>query len=177
MRTSQDSPLIIAAEPTPNGGILGLTTCPGKKDLSRQWDRDLRTDIQAIAAWGASAVITLIEDHEFTLLGIEALGEEVVQLGMQWWHLPIRDVDVPDERFENLWQAVGSEVHARLGQGERILIHCRGGLGRTGLLAGRILVEQGVGPQDAIAQVRAARPGAIETRQQEAYVLRQGALS
>ena len=133
---SEDSPLIIAEVPTPKGGILGLTTCPGKKDPSRDWDRDLATDIQAIAHWGASAVVTLIEDHEFTLLGIEELGDEVVLAGLHWWHLPIRDVDVPDARFEAQWQEVTRELHERLAQGERILIHCRGGLGRTGLLAG-----------------------------------------
>jgi ADP-ribosyl-[dinitrogen reductase] hydrolase len=171
MRTSESSPLIIADVPTPNGGFLGLTTCPGKKDLSAQWDRDLAIDIQAIAAWGASSVITLIEDHEFTLLDIEGLGEEVARSGLQWWHLPIRDVDVPDDRFEAQWQAVGTAVHTRLSRGERILIHCRGGLGRTGLVAGRILVEQGIEPEAAIANVRAVRPGAIETRKQEAYVL------
>lgn len=174
MRTSENSPLMIAEVPTPNGGLLGLTTCPGKKDVSRDWDRDLGADIQAITEWGASSIVTLIEDHEFNLLDIESLGEAVVTAGLHWWHLPIRDVDVPDKQFENQWKALRPDIHARLSSGERILIHCRGGLGRTGLLAGRILVERGVEPETAIAMVRTARPGAIETAEQERYVLKVG---
>ena len=83
------------------------------------------------------------------------------------------DMDaLPDQRFENAWAAAGPEIHQRIQGGEKILIHCRGGLGRTGLVAGLILVERGCAPRDAIQQVRAARRGAIETVAQECYVLR-----
>jgi ADP-ribosyl-[dinitrogen reductase] hydrolase len=116
-------------------------------------------------------VITLIEDHEFVLLGVEDLPELVRLNAMAWLHLPVRDVDVPDQRFELGWKRAGLDIHQRLDAGERILIHCRGGLGRTGLVAGRILVERGVIPRDAILMVRAARPHAIETAAQERYVL------
>jgi ADP-ribosyl-[dinitrogen reductase] hydrolase len=90
---------------------------------------------------------------------------------MDWMHLPIRDVDVPDDRFERAWALTGPTLHRRIDRGERILIHCRGGLGRTGLVAGLILVERGVTPRQAIERVRAVRPHAIETRAQEGYVL------
>lgn len=48
-------------------------------------------------------------------------------------------------------------------RGETATIHCRGGLGRTGMLAAQILVEGGTKPQEAIDCVRGARPGSIET--------------
>ncbi len=38
-------------------------------------------------------------------------------------------------------------------------------------MAARLLIDSGVAASDAIEQVRTARPGAIETRQQEAYLL------
>ena len=53
---------------------------------------------------------------------------------------------------------------------QNILVHCRGGLGRAGMISARLLVESGVEPQTAIERVRTARPGAIEKRQQEAWV-------
>lgn len=172
LRTSQDSPLRIAEVPCgPGQGRLGLTLCPGKKDRSAGWDRDLGEDLRAIRDWGASTVVTLIETPEFRLLGIEDLGPEVERHGMDWVHLPIRDVDVPDERFERAWQVAGPVQHRRIDAGERLLIHCRGGLGRTGLVAALILIERGFGPSVAIDRVRAARPHAIETAAQEAYVL------
>lgn len=172
MNNSRNSPLRIAEVLFQDGeGRLGLTICPGKKDAGRGWDRDLEEDLAAIKRWGATTVVTLIEDHEFEMLGIQDLGAQVAVQGMMWHHLPIRDVDVPDQRFECAWTATGPELHHRINAGERVLIHCRGGLGRTGLIAARILVERGCPPRDAINRVRAVRPHAIETSAQESYVL------
>jgi len=172
-RTSKSSPLQIAAIPVePDGGCLGLTICPGKKDLSAGWNRDLATDLDQIQAWGASIVVALIENHEFRLLAVNSLGRAVQDRAMAWMHLPIRDVSVPDQRFEETWKTKGKELHRRLDAGERILIHCRGGLGRTGLVAACLLVERGFPANAAIRQVRLARPHAIETPTQEAYVER-----
>ena len=48
---------------------------------------------------------------------------------------------------------------------------CRSGLGRTGTIATRLLVGFGITPREAIAKVRQARLGAIQTLEQEKYVL------
>jgi hypothetical protein len=55
--------------------------------------------------------------------------------------------------------------------------HCKGGLGRAGMMAARLLVELGVAPEQAIRDVRCARPGAIETPAQLALVRRTVAIS
>ncbi len=171
-KNSQNSPLQIAEILLkPGNGRIGLTLCPGKKDSSRHWNRDLSEDLKVIRAWGATTVVTLIEDHEFQMLGIETLGQDVRALGMDWLHLPILDVSIPDHRFEEAWGLAGPKLHVRLDAGERILIHCRGGLGRTGLVAGLMLVERGCDSRFAIDRVRAVRPRAIETAAQERYVL------
>ena len=52
---------------------------------------------------------------------------------------------------------------ARLRDGESIVLHCKGGLGRTGMVAARLLVELGCMPEEAIVAVRQARSGTIET--------------
>ena len=104
IKNSRNSPLQIAEVILGAGeGRLGLTLCLVKKDASRSWDRDLKEDMRAIRAWGASIVVTLIEHHEFQLLAIENLEQEVQAHGLEWRHLPIRDVDVPDQRFEAAW--------------------------------------------------------------------------
>jgi len=172
-KNSENSPLHIAEVRLEHGGgSLGLTICPGKKDAGRNWNRDLSQDLQVIQGWGATTVLSLIEDHEFRLLGVESLAHDVRALGMNWVHLPIVDVSVPDSRFEDAWACDGPKLHDRLDAGEKILIHCRGGLGRTGLVAGRILVERGCAPEKAIERIRLARPHAIETSEQEHYVLK-----
>ncbi len=156
------------------GGLIGITFCPGKTGESFRgwrWERVLATDLDEIVRWGASAVVTLIEDHEFELLHVRNLGVEVEARGMEWLHLPIVDVAIPDARFEQGWIVAGPKVRRILLAGGKVLIHCRGGLGRAGTIAACLLVELDVEPTDAIVRVRRARRGAIETSAQEAYVL------
>jgi protein-tyrosine phosphatase len=174
-RTSITHPLQIAPVGAGfGGGRIGVTFCPGKYDPHAQsgsWDRDLALDLDAIRQWGAAAVLTLVEDRELKLLRVPHLGEEVRRRGMVWYHLPIVDVSTPDEDFERVWEAAGDELRALLKRGSDVVVHCRGGLGRAGTIAARQLVELGMDPKKAIATVRSARPGAIETRDQERFVL------
>lgn len=156
------------------GGLIGITFCPGKYGDSftgAHWRRDLSVDLDVIQKWGANAVVTLIEEHEFVLLEVEELGVQIKARGMELHHLPITDVQPPDQRFEDGWSSVSKQLTDLLRSGGRILVHCRGGLGRAGTVAALLLVELGVPRSDAVNQVREARPGAIETRAQENYVL------
>ena len=174
-KTSLTHPLQIAVVSSgPAFGRVGITFCPGKYDrhaMSGEWDRDLALDLETVRDWGAAAVVTLLEPKELTLLRVERLGEEVLGRNMLWFHLPIVDVSIPDKRFEQEWDVVGEELRSILHRGLDVLVHCRGGLGRAGTIAARLLVELGMEPTKAIASVRAARPGAIETRDQEKFVL------
>jgi ADP-ribosyl-[dinitrogen reductase] hydrolase len=174
-RTSLTHPLQIAAiSAGPAFGRVGITFCPGKYDqhaISGYWDRDLAFDLDAIRDWGAAAVAILVEQKELTLLRVENLGEEVRRRGMLWFHLPIVDGSTPDDGFEQQWAVAGDKLRKLLSTGSDVLVHCRGGLGRAGTIGARLLTELGMEPAAAVAQVRAVRPGAIETPEQERYVL------
>jgi len=171
-RNSTTHPLRIDSLPIGNG-LLGLTLCPGKKGDSvfgGVWDRDLDADLDVIEAWGAHAVLSLIEDHEFDLLSVVGLGDAVKSRRMEWHHFPIRDVDVPTPEAMQRWRNLSPRLHQVLENGGRVLVHCRGGLGRAGTVAALLLVERGRPASEAMSLVRAARPGAIETRIQERLV-------
>lgn len=171
--TSQTHPLRIDAVETPTGGVIGMTFCPGKKQrhsISGHWDRDLTADLGVIKDWGAEALVTLMEPDELAWVEVGHLGDAVEALGLDWYHLPIRDVHPPGQRFENRWILYGLRLRRLLRRGGRVVLHCRGGLGRTGTVAARLLVELGMNPDDAMTAVRAARPGTIETAAQEAHV-------
>jgi ADP-ribosyl-[dinitrogen reductase] hydrolase len=90
--------------------------------------------------------------------------------------LPVEDVRAPSSEFETRWVYAGARLRERLRLGERVLVHCRGGLGRAGSVAARLLVEFGATPNEAITRVRAVRPNAIETREQEQWALGQRAV-
>src|SRR5690348_12060025 len=107
IRTSHTHPLQIAeVRAGPEMGRIGITLCPGKHQndaWTGSWQRDLDMDVDAIARWGAAAVVTLVEDHELSTLKVEALGEAVADRHMTWVHLPIVDVSAPCQRFERAW--------------------------------------------------------------------------
>jgi len=177
VRTSITHPLqVFYVNPAPGFGRIGITFCPGKKDATSPggaWDRDLHADLDVIQDLEASMLVTLIEDFEFGLLKVEALGTEVVARNMRWIHIPIKDVSIPDRHFEVSWATVGKQLRSQLRDGYDIVVHCRGGLGRAGIVAARLLIELGaMNSKDAVKLVRAVRPGAIETSEQEDYVHR-----
>lgn len=174
IRTSQTHPLQIAeVRLTPSHGRIGITFCPGKQDRfahTGAWDRDLALDLDAIVAWGAMLVVTLVEPSELKSLKVPHLGDEVQKRGMEWRHLPIADYSTPTESFEQVWEKEGRTIRDKLRRGEDILVHCKGGLGRAGMIAARLLAELGMDPEEAIRTVRSARKGAIETPSQLALV-------
>ena len=155
------------------GGLIGLTFAPGKRQrdgmTGSHW-RDLDPDLDVIAAWNAAVVVTLVEAHELDALAIADIGKEMRRRHMEWHHWPIGDYQVPDAAFMGAWPERSAMLRGLLARGCRVLIHCKGGLGRAGCVAARLLVEGGMDPAMAIPAVRAARPGAIETRAQEAWV-------
>jgi ADP-ribosyl-[dinitrogen reductase] hydrolase len=101
------------------------------------------------------------------------MGAAVAARGMSWFHLPIPDVTAPGPTFESAWAEAGPALRSILRSGRDVFVHCKGGLGRAGTVAARLLVELGIEPDQAIADVRAARAGAIQVSEQEAYVRRQ----
>jgi len=166
--------LAIAAVPVDGGGVIGLVPCPGRNHVDgegRRWLRDLRTDLAALEAWGAVALVTLVEDHEFAPLGVADFEQSAQDSSLAWYRLPITDMTVPGPAFEAAWLRHGADIVGHLARGERIVVHCAGGLGRTGLIAAKLLIAFGTAPDEAIKKVRQARPGAIETITQETYVL------
>lgn len=174
VRTSQTDPIRIATLPI-KAGAVGVTFAPGKQQpdaMTGAWSRDLKTDLDAIKAWGATHVISLLERHEFDALGITDLPHEVETLGMRWIGLPIVDGKAPRPAFLQEWLMIEPALTVEIARGARVLIHCKGGLGRAGTVAAMLLLSMHTtdDPQRAIAMVRIVRPGAIETAEQEAFL-------
>ncbi len=154
------------------GGRIGLCACPGLSGYFGARARKLEGDLRAIREWGAEGVVTLLETEELNMLEIRHMPLSAKDHGLWWRHLPIRDMCAPDDVFDTQWIEEGEFLRDCLGQGGRFVVHCWAGLGRSGTVAARLLVEFGLEPTVAIDQVREARPGAIQSRAQEIYVKR-----
>ena len=172
--TSLNSPIRIGHIPAgPDLGVIGFTLCPGKwqtNSISGTWRRDLGIDVGALAAWGAAAMVTLMPMNELLEVQAQGISTACEVHGIEWHHLPIVDVSVPDEAFEIAWTYSGLRLREHLRAGRNVVVHCRGGLGRSGTIAARLLVEMGWNANEAIKAVRTQRRGAIETSAQEAHV-------
>lgn len=183
IRTSQSHPLSIGTIELESGGKIGITFCPGKKQLSAmsgRWDRDLDADLNAIRDWGATHLVTLIAPWEFEELSVTDLPMKAAAHGLAWYHAPILDGHVPGVVpegfdaslwFDAIWPGLSEILHRALAQGEGVVVHCKGGLGRAGTTAALLVAAStGMSAGDAIERVRRARPNAIETVAQEDYL-------
>jgi len=134
---------------------LILTPCPGTKGTSI--DEAISTLRQA----GAAAMITLMQETELIRHEVEKLGDLCAAHGMQWFHCPIEDDHAPEDDFAKAWQHAGPAVHQLLAQGKTIAIHCKGGSGRTGLMAAQIMSEHGHNKTYIKNAIQALRPKAL----------------
>lgn len=78
-------------------------------------------------------------------------------------HLPIPDFGTPD--LNDLHEVI-EWINREIADG-KVLVHCLGGIGRSGMVATTYLISKGYDVDEAIKCVRARVPRAIETYEQE----------
>jgi atypical dual specificity phosphatase len=118
-------------------------------------DKRLEDDIRFLNEQGIKAIVSLTrQDLDPQLL---------LQYGMMYKHLPTADFNAPSS--EHIDKGVHF-IEKRILHNEPILVHCRAGYGRTGTLLACYLVHRGMSASQAIAEVRRARPGSIEVKDQ-----------
>ncbi|KIM30442.1 hypothetical protein M408DRAFT_7537 [Serendipita vermifera MAFF 305830] len=133
-------------------GNLLLSSCPGKK-VRLQGPvkgrgticRDLGRDLQRIKDSGVGCIVCCLDDSELHFLGApwEEYSREASQLGIDILRLPT------PEGFAPLDPAVlNSHIEQLITQytlhGVSILVHCRGGVGRAGLVACCWMLKMGL---------------------------------
>lgn len=179
VRTSVTHPLRVDYVDTAGLGLpgrLGLTFAPGKKQrdaMTGRWDRDLDADLARLRdEYRTDLLVSLMEEHEYKELRISGLRERAPEYGIEVLWFPVKDAMCP-EREEEFDEAVARMVGA-LRDGKTVVIHCKGGLGRTGLTAAACLVSAGtdLAADEALRIVRRARAGAVENERQEEFVAR-----
>lgn len=137
-------------------GRLIFTPCPGTKDSSI--DSALNTLKQA----GVDAVLTLMPYAELAHNAASDLPAQCAVQGLAWLHLSVADEQVPQADFDAAWPAAMAQIAELMAADKAIAIHCKGGSGRTGLIAARILIELGIARSEAVSLVQALRPKAIQ---------------
>lgn len=148
-------------DPQIGPGRVGLTVLPGRRD----WRRRLDEDLGSLREDRVDAVVCLVPAEELERYGVAGLCEAYRAAGFDLLHLPL--LDQKGASPATLGEAA-AWIDARVAAGKTVLVHCVGGLGRSGMIAAAWLRSRGIAADDALALVRAARgPRAVETAVQE----------
>ena len=157
-------------------GRIGLTFAPGKSAPSGyyggRWERDLALDMDRLThTYGMQVQVCLLEDRELATLKIPTLLEEAARRGVRVVRLPIPDGGVPQN--PGALQAVVSDIVAAARGGQNVVVHCAGGLGRSGTVGGCALRRLGKSFDETLAILHNARgPDCPETDAQRDVVRR-----
>lgn len=158
---------------SPLGGAIGLTHCPGRCSIDntgKQWNRDLAEDIASLKNQNITAVVSLLGSEELVYHGAQGIKSLLTQARIKWYQFPIPDFGVPSSETMKLWLEALPQLLKHMQEGQKVVVHCAAGYGRTGMMTAALLIAMGVETEEAIASVRAARPGTIETPAQEAFI-------
>lgn len=151
-----------------------MAACPGwapRSPTAVSAARDFEQDMGAIARWSPQLVLTLLENDEVWEYRVGMLPQTLAAHGIHWQHFPMSPNGLPDDAFARQWSQTGAAFRDMLRAGGKLLVHCSDGMLRSGFLAGRLLIELGCRPEDALNRVQAVRPGALTLPEQRCHLL------
>jgi ADP-ribosylglycohydrolase len=124
---------------------------PGDKDPAKA-----REKIKRFLEVGVRHFVDLTEFGEYEFVPYEAILSEESQaahITTTYQRYPIRDISVPIDA-ESLAEILFA-IDRRIRQGGAVYVHCRGGVGRTGLVVACWLQEQDRTPDTALSELSA----------------------
>lgn len=114
---------------------------------------------------GLDVLISLLEPDEATQLQLADEQDAAESKGIAFISFPIPDRGVPASVSATL--SLLRRIFSFLDEGKNVAVHCRQGVGRSGLIAAGALISSGIGADEAIRVVGAARGVAVpETPEQ-----------
>jgi protein-tyrosine phosphatase len=148
----------------PWSGRLAIATRPRGGD----WLED------EVSGWRRAdihVVVSLLESDEAGQLGLSEESRVAEADGIRFISFPIPDRGIPASVPATI--ALMASIAGALEEGKNVAVHCRQGIGRSGLIAAGILATSGANPDDAIRAVSSARGLAVpETSEQRLWVQR-----
>jgi protein-tyrosine phosphatase len=115
----------------------------------------LHESIQGLVNDHVAIVVSLLEPPEEAELGLAAEKEECERQGLEFVSFPIRDRATPAD-VEGVAR-LSQWAHARIAAGRNLVFHCRAGIGRSGMMAASVLLQEGLSAREAFERISAAR--------------------
>lgn len=130
----------------------------------------LKDEVRTLKDEEFDVLVSLLTEAESEELGLASEADLSRTNALQYFSFPIPDLGVPDSA-EAAHQFV-NELHRALVAGKKVALHCRQGIGRSGLIASSLLVMSGMDPESSFRQVSVARGFSTpETEEQKNWVV------
>ncbi|MBI4748953.1 MAG: dual specificity protein phosphatase family protein [Acidobacteria bacterium] len=131
----------------------------------------LESEIEALKREGVNILVSLLTEPEMKELDLREEERLCIQKGIQYISFPIPDFSTPASVREV--RLLVEKLAASLAAGQRMVIHCRGGIGRASLIAACVLVRDGKSVDESFALIQSARGCSVpDTREQVQWVER-----
>lgn len=148
--------------PGPWSGRLAIAARP----RGGEW---LDDEVNGWRRAGLDVVVSLLEEEEAAQLELALEGQAATAHGVRFVSCPIPDRGVPASTQRAV--ALLKDIVGALEDSKNVAVHCRQGIGRSGLIAAGALVTAGVPADKAIEVVSAARGQAVpETAAQRRWI-------
>ena len=129
----------------------------------------LKDEVRGWREAGADVVVSLLEDSEADQLNLEDERDAVESNAMSFLSYPIPDRGTPASTRDAL--SLMTQIADQLDAGKNVIVHCRQGIGRSGLIAAGVLMTSGAGSNAALRAVSDARGITVpETLEQRRWV-------
>ena len=148
---------------------IGGNPPPGLAIVTRptNW---LQDEMRQLKRGGIDTLVSLLERHEAEWLGLEDERAAAEKAGIHFLNFPIPDTHVPRDAAS--FRTFAADLAARLRNGERVGVHCRGSIGRATVTAACTLIHLGWNAPAALAAVEETRGCPVpDTEEQRAWIL------
>lgn len=130
----------------------------------------LEDEVRAWKDEGFDVMVSLLTTGEVSEFDLSREADLSRGQGLQFCEFPIPDLGVPSSMAAT--QELLDKLNASLAAGKKVAIHCRQGIGRSGLVAASLLAVSGVDAEMAFREVSAARGLPVpETSEQREWVV------
>ena len=137
------------------------------KPVSGEWIED---EFFGIAKAGIKQIVSLLEIHEEYEVGLQNERKLAEQNHMVFISFPIQDRGLPNSVSE--FSKVTKKLYQEIAAGKNTVIHCRAGIGRTGIVAAGVLLHYGFKPDEAFRHISAKRGVQVpDTDEQRNWIL------
>lgn len=127
-------------------GRLYIMPCPSGDNLTR--------DVAAYRARGVDTVVSMLAADEAADLGLADEGAICANAEMDFVSSPIKDFGLPDIF---VFDTLVEHITSLLRQGQQVAVHCRAGIGRSGMVTAAVLIAMSADVDTAVQKVTAAR--------------------